>query len=590
MDRGEQTVDGLPRRRAPASGATAGAQRALRQRGVWRRHRGWAIAFASVAMLAAALVAAGPLLKEPVRRRMEATLNQDLKGYTATLPDLELHLWSLSLALIDLTVRQNQHPDPPVIEVDRLEAGVHWQALLSLRLVADLHAVRPRLHVDRRQLSAEASDPVAVQDKGWQAAVESIYPLKFNQVRISDGAMTYVDDPHHPVRLTGIELVTTNIRNVRSAAGTFPSPLNLRATVFDRGQLAVDGAADYLATPDPAIRAGIVMKGIPLDRTAPIADDVSLQVHGGVLSADGQFESVKGARHAHLRHARVSGLAADYVHDPRAPATRRAAQLARSSAALASQPTVRVDVDELRITDATLGVVDRATSPAYRVFFDQADVRVLNVSNQTAQGRGWIMLRGRFMGSGPSDLWTSFVADRRTPDLNVSVQIRDTDMRTMNDLLQAYGDFDVVGGTFSLFSELSVNRGKVDGYLKPIFTDMDVYDTRQERNDSLGQKLYEGVVGGVAGLLRNREDSTATRSRMSGDVAAPELSTWEIIVNLVRNAFFDSILPGLEHSRARRRTGRAGGSATVSQFAVRHSGRVRFTRGGQDRPTRRWPP
>ena len=548
MERGEQTVDGLPRRRA-VHGATAGERRAPRRRGLLRRHRGWSIAFASVAVLAAVLVAAGPLLKEPLRRRMEATLNQDLKGYTAKLPDLELHLWSLSLALIGLTVRQNQHPDPPVIEVDRLAAGVHWRALLSLRLVADLHAVRPRLHVDKRQLAAEASDSVKVQDKGWQAAVESIYPLKFNQVRISDGAMTYVDDPHHPVRLTGIEVVTTNIRNVRSAAGTFPSPLNLRATVFDRGQLTVDGAADYLATPDPAIRADIAMKGIPLDRIAPVADDVSLQLHGGVLSADGQFESVKGAQRAHLRRARVSGLAADYVHDPRAQATQRAAQLAKSSAELASQPTVRVDVDELRVTDATLGVVNKATSPAYRVFFDQADVRVLNVSNQPAQGRGWIMVRGRFMGSGPSDLWTSFMADRRTPDLNVSVQIRDTDMRTMNDLLQAYGDFDVVGGTFSLFSELSVYRGKVDGYVKPIFTDMDVYDTRQERHDSLGQKLYEGIVGGAAGLLRNREDSTATRARVTGDVDTPELNTWEVIVNLVRNAFFDSILPGLDSSR-----------------------------------------
>ena len=551
MDRGEQTVDGLPRRRAG---------RPARRRSV-RRHRGWAIAFASLAVLVAALVAAGPLLKEPVRRRMEATLNQDLKGYTARLPDLELHPWSLSLALIGLTVRQNA-ASRSARHRGRPPGG--WRALARPAVAAAGRrsargptAPAPRQAPVRRR--GERSGRGAGQ--GLAGAVESIYPLKFNQVRITDGAMTYVDDPHHPVRLTGIEVVTTNIRNVRSAAGTFPSPLDLRATVFDKGQLTVEGAADYLATPDPAIRADIALKGIPLDRAAPVADDVSLQLRGGVLSADGQFESVKGQQHAHLRHARVSDLAVDYVHDPRAQATQRAAELAKSTADLAGQPAVRVDVDELQLTDATLGVVNKETSPAYRVFFDQADVRVLNVSNQPAQGRGWIMVRGRFMGSGPSDLWTSFIADRRAPDLNISVQIRDTVMTTMNDLFQAYGDFDVAGGTFSLYSELSINRGTIDGYVKPIFTDIDVYDTRQERHDSLGQKLYEGVVGGVAGLLRNREDSTATRARVSGDVEAPELSTWEIIFNLVRNAFFNSILPGLEHSRR----GGAEGAAAPAQ-------------------------
>ena len=31
----------------------------------------------------------------------------------------------------------------------------------------------------------------------------------------------------------------------------------------------------------------------------------------------------------------------------------------------------------------------------------------------------------------------------------------------------------------------------------------------------------------------------------------PDLSVWEVIVNLVRNAFFDSIMPGLDKWRSR---------------------------------------
>jgi hypothetical protein len=87
----------------------------------------------------------------------------------------------------------------------------------------------------------------------------------------------------------------------------------------------------------------------------------------------------------------------------------------------------------------------------------------------------------------------------------------------------------------------------VEGYIKPLFKDMKVYDARQDREKSLFRKLYEGLVGGVAKLLENRpREEVATRTDLSGAVENPEASTWQVIVNLVRNAFFQAILPGFE--------------------------------------------
>ncbi len=519
-----------------------------RTRSVRRRVPGWAIAVAVIVSLVVLVLALAPLLNEPLRRRMEATLNANLQGYTARLPGLEIHPFALSLSLIGLKISQNAHPEPPMITIERMTPSVHWRALLNLRLVADLQVNNPRLHVDRTQLASEATDDVAIQDKGWQGAIESIYPLKFNQVTITNGAMTYIDDPRRPIELSDIEVTTTNIRNARSDPGTFPSPLRVRATVFDRGRIAVDGAADYLARPNPAVHADIDLDGVPLERVAPVADEVNVQIRGGVLSAKGDFESVGERQHAHLSRATIDSLAADYVHQPRTAEAKRAEQVAEATADLAQAPGIRVDVEELLVSHATLGVIDKTTSPNYRVFIDEANMRVLNVSNQPAQGRGWVMLDGRFMGSGASQVWTSFVSDKDAGDANIALQINDTDMRSMNDLFRAQGDFDVVGGRFSFFSELYLNGGRIDGYIKPLFADVDVYDSRQERGDSLGHKVYEGLVGGVAALLENRYDETATRARISGKTDAPRLSTWQIIVNLVGNAFFKAIMPGLEHA------------------------------------------
>ena len=502
-----------------------------------------------IAVLAVLVVVSPALLNEPVRRRIEAAMNAQMEGYTVQLPALSLHPWSLSLSLLGLTVRQNANPDPPVVELREMTAGVQWRALLSLRLVADLDVLTPRIHLDRRIMASEAADGVPVQDKGWQDAIEEIYPLKFNEVRISDGAVTYIDDPRRPVELTHIEVLTTNIRNVRSEAGTFPSPLHLRAVAFDTGRLVIDGDADYLAEPNPAVKAAIELGAIPLARAAPVADDVNLKLEGGTLTAAGTFEAVSGRQHARLRTATIDGLKIDYIHAPRLEQSQRAEKVAKATADLAKDPGLRVDVEELHLTNTTVGVVDTTTKPNYRVFIDKGDMRVLNVSNQPSQGRGWVTVKGRFMGSGKADAWTSFVSDPPNTDANVAIEIRDTDMTKMNDLFRAQADFDVVAGHFSFFSELYMNRGKIDGYVKPLFADVDVYDTGQERGESLGHQAYEVVVGGIAGLLENRNDATATRAKVEGRSDAPDVSTWEVIVNLVRNAFFKAILPGLENAR-----------------------------------------
>ncbi len=46
-------------------------------------------------------------------------------------------------------------------------------------------------------------------------------------------------------------------------------------------------------------------------------------------------------------------------------------------------------------------------------------------------------------------------------------------------------------GVFSVFSEITVKEGKVNGYLKPLFKDVEAYDPEQDRDKGLLQKVYE---------------------------------------------------------------------------------------------------
>ena len=120
-------------------------------------------------------------------------------------------------------------------------------------------------------------------------------------------------------------------------------------------------------------------------------------------------------------------------------------------------------------------------------------------------------------------------------------------MRKMNDLLRAYGNFDVVAGNFSMYSEIKIRQGKIEGYVKPLFSDMKVYDHRQDAEKNIFRQLYEGIPGESPDCLENRpREEVATRVPIKGDVEGPETSTWETIVRLIQNAFSKAILPGFE--------------------------------------------
>jgi hypothetical protein len=55
------------------------------------------------------------------------------------------------------------------------------------------------------------------------------------------------------------------------------------------------------------------------------------------------------------------------------------------------------------------------------------------------------------------------------------------------------------------------------------------------------------LIGGVAKLLENRSRrEVATKANITGSVDKPETSTWQIVVELIKNAFFKAILPSFD--------------------------------------------
>jgi hypothetical protein len=507
-----------------------------------------------VGILLALIVIASFFIDEPIRRAIESQMNGRLKGYSVRIERASFHPIGGSLTLHGLTFTQDAHPDPPVLNVPQLDASVQWKALFRARVVANFRIVEPRLHVDLKHIQKEAQDPTPLDQHGWQEAFEAIYPLKINEVKIVDGQVTYVDDgPFKPLTLKRVNVLAENIRNIRSRDRVYPSDLRLDAVVFDAGRLTIDGNVDFLAEPHLGVKADVALEGIELDYFRPITSRQNVSVQRGTLAAKGRVEYAPTIKMVDLEEAVIQNVRIDYIHTAKDAGVTKAAAVKteRTAQQAATRSDLILRVRAFRVMHADLGLVNKTVIPEFRMFLSDADIRIGNVSNRLSEGVGKVEVRGKFMGSGATHVVGSFRPEQKGPDFDVDIKIENTDMKAMNDILRAYGKFDVVSGNFSFYSELRVKNGYLNGYVKPLFKDVKAYDPEQDRDKTFVRRLYERIISGVSKIMKNvPRKEVATKVDISGPLETAHPKTWQAVANLIRNAFFKAILPGFEHQVA----------------------------------------
>ena len=495
------------------------------------------------------LFVASYFLDEPLRRSMEKRINAPLKGYSVRLPGLHFQLVGLSLTLKGLTVVQQANPDPPIARFPEIEFNIHWRAILRGKVVGEVELDRPEVRIDLRQYRAEAASPVPIKERGWQQAVEAIYPFKINDLEVHDGTLTYIDqDPERPLRLTRLNLEASNIRNVRLPENVYPSSFRMETVIFGTGRGIVEGNANFLAEPHLGINARLTLEKVPLAYFKPVVARTNLSVRGGTFDGSGRIEYAPNVKVTHLEDLTVQGMEIDYVHKAStAEAEKKRAVEVGKAVKEAPKSEMLLRVDRLRLARCNVGMVNEAASHPYRVFLAEADLRLTNLSNKFSQGPAEMELRGKFMGSGSTQVTAHFRPEKEGPDLDLQVKIEETRMADMNDLFRAYGKFDVTGGTFAFFSELQIKNDAISGYIKPFFKDIQVFDERTDTEKKFFRQLYEMLVGGVAKLLESRHrHEVAAKADISGPVEKPRISNWQIIGKVIENAFFKTILPGFE--------------------------------------------
>ncbi|HEX4921924.1 MAG TPA: DUF748 domain-containing protein, partial [Candidatus Bathyarchaeia archaeon] len=236
----------------------------------------------------------------------------------------------------------------------------------------------------------------------------------------------------------------------------------------------------------------------------------------------------------------------EYVHKPKTAQAeyQTAQQIKQTAEQVSNNREFHVRVDKVSIFRSTFRFRNEAGKSPYEVFLSDAEIRLANVSNQRTEGKATANLKGRFMGSGDCSINLAFWPDGKGLDLDLKVQVENTAIAAMKDVLRAQTGLDFTGGQFSIYSEVNLRQREIKGYLKPLFKEL-AYDQPQEDRKGFFQGLKRGLMQGLARILENRpRHEIATTIDLSGSLDDPKYSTWKAVGGILRNAFLEPILPG----------------------------------------------
>lgn len=216
---------------------------------------------------------------------------------------------------------------------------------------------------------------------------------------------------------------------------------------------------------------------------------------------------------------------------------------------------VPVRLNEVNVHNGTLHFRNFSSDPQVNISASAIQMTVRNLTNAPdAQGQRSASMEGTasFLGHAPLEASAHFDPLGRVDDLDLRLRMLNLDLTRINDFASAYGKFDFRAGEGDLTMEIDVEDRQLTGYIKPLLRNVDVFDMEQDlRDEDKGffRGLWEAVVHGGQEVLQNqRKDQFATRIELDGSLDNAEVSAFQAIIQILRNAFVEAFTPRFEQA------------------------------------------
>lgn len=206
-------------------------------------------------------------------------------------------------------------------------------------------------------------------------------------------------------------------------------------------------------------------------------------------------------------------------------------------------------LSSLEIYPLDVRVVDRSevALPVFRAL--ETRIRLEGVSNRPEdQNKSTkLLVEGRTSGQGKLTGYFQFSGVEANPGVKGQMQLSHMDLRFLNPFFRKNANLDLESGKLDLFLEFAVRDWQVDGYVKPMLSEVKFIDLDKKKEKGFWRILWEQLLTFVAWVLKNQEtDQIAAKIKFSGRLDGPDTNPASAFGTLVRNAFIEAIQGGFD--------------------------------------------
>lgn len=211
---------------------------------------------------------------------------------------------------------------------------------------------------------------------------------------------------------------------------------------------------------------------------------------------------------------------------------------------------VPMELTRLEVKNTRVRFIDITTDPRVDVGVEDLHIVATDLQNRPeANGDplpAKIQIDALTTGNGKLHVELQVNPIAKQPRFTANFELREMELPPANSFLLAYANADVSRGSFEVFMEIEAKDGAYDGYVKPLFHDLE-FETASDKDKNAAELLAKKVVTTVASVLENDEkEQVATKAPFAGNFAENELDIWSTIGNLFRNAFVQALRGGFE--------------------------------------------
>lgn len=208
------------------------------------------------------------------------------------------------------------------------------------------------------------------------------------------------------------------------------------------------------------------------------------------------------------------------------------------------QQLTAIRIDEMRIHDGELYFHNFQSDPEVNLALTDLQGSFTNISNADRRDTeiyADFNLDGRMLGDAQASLAGNLDPLGDFQNFIVALRITGIQLTELNDLTEAYGNFDFESGNGDFVMELEAEAGALSGYARPLLDNVSILDLESDSQDGLLSVAWEALVAGLGQIFRNHPaDRIATEIEITGDLNQQDISTWQAFRGLLRNAFVEA--------------------------------------------------